>query len=397
MAAFIRRIAFALVFLPLLAACLDDGKGKDADPDETPDYPGGPTEDGDTVGDGDEEPAEDGDEPEPDPEPVDGDDGELPDGDEPDDPPDEPDGDEPVEDGDDDPIPPPVYQSDAEPFEPGRLEVQRIDVTKGGEGPPVDLMILSPVEEGDYAVVVFQHGFMMANRYYSKILTSVASHGFIVVAPQMYAPGIWTVGRPNAWEEAFSAAQVYSWLDSNLSRVTGVRAHTDRMGLAGHSRGGKVIWIVLSQNPQRARAVVGVDPVDGQGGPLGGELRVIDGAFNFPFPSLVIGTGLGSTGLSPCAPTGDNHIAFYGASASPAIHHVATDYGHNDMMDEKNPENCGTPCTVCASNDNIVLMRTYTAGALATFFRWTLQEQAAMLDILLDTDAIPVRVSLARK
>lgn len=51
--------------------------------------------------------------------------------------------------------------------------------------PPKPLLVASPVEDGEYPVVVFLHGYLLYNSFYSQLLNHVASHGFIVVGPQV--------------------------------------------------------------------------------------------------------------------------------------------------------------------------------------------------------------------
>ena len=154
-------------------------------------------------------------------------------------------------------------------------------------------------------------------------------------------------------QEAGTAQTVYDWLQVHLSNHVGVTPRLDRLGLAGHSRGGKVIWSVLKLNSSGVRAVAGVDPVDSN---IGNDPAVITGSFGFSFPSLIIGTGYGPDGLAACAPAGNNHVQFYEASAPLAFHIVATEYGHNDVLDD-NPDGCGLTCTVCKAGDSREPMR----------------------------------------
>jgi chlorophyllase len=245
-----------------------------------------------------------------------------------------------------------------------------------------------PNVPGAYAVVMFQHGFLSLNSAYDEILRHLASHGFVVVAPQMYAPGLEVLfGDPSAAQEAERAARVIDWLPGRLSGITGVQADTTRLGLCGHSRGGKVIWSVLSNDPQKAMAVAGVDPVDGVGGPLGTETRIVDGAFGFDFPTLVIGTALGGS----CAPDGDNHEQFYAASAAPAWHVIALEHGHADMLDDDVADQGGA---VCPSGDGREAMRRLTAGLLVAFFRGSLQDDDAGFGYLTDTAAAPASITV---
>lgn len=285
------------------------------------------------------------------------------------------------------------YVGHGSPFDTGGLAVRTARVTRCEGGAPFDMLVHAPEEPGSYAVVVFQHGFMAHNSAYSEILVHLAGHGFVVVAPQMYEPGIGPLfGRPTAAEEAEWAATVLDWLPGNLDSITGVHACTDRLGLAGHSRGGKVAWLVLCADSSRAKAVAGVDPVDGTGGPLGGQDRVVRGPFGFPFPSLVIGTGLGGA----CAPAGDNHVQFYEASAPPAWHVVAPNAGHADMLD---PDALNLVATtgVCTIGADPAGMRRLTGGLLAAFFRGCLQGDSGALAYLTDTSLMPIETVVEAK
>jgi len=263
-----------------------------------------------------------------------------------------------------------VYVGSGDPYTIGELPIVTLDVNRCDRSAPVALRIHAPQARGDYAIVVFQHGFMSRNSAYDDILSHVASHGLVVVAPQMYEPGIGPLlGNPTAAVEAELAARVLDWLPGNVDALTGVRARTDRLGIAGHSRGGKVAWLAAVNDTSRFLAIAGVDPVDGMGGPFGGQGRAVQGPFAFNFPSLVIGTELGGG----CAPAGDNHVQFYEASPSPAWHVITLGHGHGDMLDESE---AAAAALVCDSGPNRAGMRRLTAGLLAAFFRATLQDDA---------------------
>lgn len=254
------------------------------------------------------------------------------------------------------------------------------------------LLIHTPQEPGDYPVVVFQHGFLARNSQYDVILTHLASHGFVVIAAQMYEPGLSPlIGQPSAAQEAELAASVLDWLPANLSRLAGVSARTDLLGLAGHSRGGRVVWRVLATDSSRAKAVAGVDPADGDPLPFGDPTRVIHGPFHFSLPSLIIGAGV--TGA--CARTEINHEQFYAASASPAWHVVATDYGHVDMLDEDAVETNALYCG--AGSTRREPMRRLVAGLLTAFFRGALQDDPGAFSILTAADAAPARITTESK
>ncbi|MDA3863592.1 MAG: hypothetical protein PF689_06945 [Deltaproteobacteria bacterium] len=287
-----------------------------------------------------------------------------------------------------------VYQSSVSSWLEGELEVEAFEIPDTEA--PVLLRVFSPTVSGNYAVVVFQHGFLMSSGYYSQMLTYLAGHGFVVVAPQMYEAGGLPLGKPSTEEEKNLALEVRTWIIGNLEQHVQGTPDFDYLGYAGHSRGGKVAWMMLKEDSSLADAIAGVDPVDGTGGPLGGEERVIGGPFNFPFPSYVLGTGLGPTGMQACAPDGDNHEQFYEASASPAYHVTATEYGHNDMLDD-NLEGCGMECTSCASGPEPLLMRELVQAHLVAFFRGTLQGDSSVFSVLADENSAPVTIETETK
>lgn len=287
-----------------------------------------------------------------------------------------------------------IYQGGAPLYLPGALEVEQ----RAATGAPVDVQLYVPKAAGQYPVVVFQHGFLMATTHYSALLRHVASHGFVVVAPQMYAPGGLPLGKPSTTQEAETARRVLGWVREQLqAQLPGVVVRADRMGLVGHSRGGKVIWRLLLGGEQ-PQAVVGVDPVDGTGGPLGGDSRVVAGMLPQAIPTLIIGTGLGPNAAGAfqpaCAPQGDNHEQFYADVRSPAYHVVLKAHGHLDMLDD-NPQPCGLECTACPAGPSRAPARAAVAGMIVALLREQLQGVEAAAEALKQpVDAgVPVEAS----
>jgi chlorophyllase len=290
-----------------------------------------------------------------------------------------------------------LYVGAFDPYSPGPLPTRRVDLAVCEQDAPVAMRIITPSAPGRYAVAQLQHGFLSEGVWYTEILEHVASHGFVAVAPQMYAPGSLPTSVPPVDEEISRALRVVDWVFARLSDVAGVEADTGRLGLIGHSRGGKVAWGVLSREPSRALAVAGLDPVDGS---FFGQAAVIRGPFGFPFPSLVIGAGLGSvpTGGSPiaCAPEGINHVQFYEASASPAWHIVAPGAGHADFYDP-GCSNCGFITGVCRRGLDPDAARRLTAGLLTAFLRGALQGDTSAYRLLTDTAAAPIPIEIEVK
>ncbi len=282
------------------------------------------------------------------------------------------------------------YVGTEDPYLPGSLAVNFIDLDRCEANAPLKLRIHAPTAPGAYGVVVLQHAFQVTNHSYDQIAAHIASHGFVVILPRMYDPGIGPIiGMPTAALETERAAAVIDWIPARLERLPGIEFNNVNIGLAGHSRGGKVAFGVAAAGNERVAALAGIDPVDGTGGPGGNQPRVTAEPFVFDIPTLIIGAGIAGA----CAPEGDNYVQFFEASPPPSTLVIATDYGHGDMLDE---ETAALAASVCASNDDRELMRRLTAGLLVAFFRAQLQDApAATLQI--DPEALPAAVSIQSK
>lgn len=283
------------------------------------------------------------------------------------------------------PAPSPVY-------DPGPFEVRRDRLAEGMSGAPRAMDVYQPVDAPAAPVILWQHGFLLDVALYSDLLTHVASHGFVVVAPQMYPADNIPIGKPTAAEEAATAATILGWIANGLADVVDAPLDGAAPGIAGHSRGGKVTWLLMIEDAARARAIAGVDPVDGQGGPFGGEPRALDNEIDFGgAPTLVLGTGLGAMPVNAfapaCAPEGDAHVRFYDRTSAPIWHGVATAHGHNDML---NDDGCGLLCTACLEGPDRASMRRYVAGQLVAHFSASLRGDADAAAVLTQPAGAPL-------
>ncbi len=293
-----------------------------------------------------------------------------------------------------------LYVSSSDVFSPGPLQTEKYPLTIN----QLQASAWAPNVPGEYPVVVFQHGFNLQADYYDTLLAHVASHGFVVVAPQMYVPSQFPVGQPTTPEEAASALALWQALPVQLPAAlpTGTIPRADLLGVVGHSRGAKVIWLNLAQDTDLVLAAVGLDPVDSDGNFLSPEPRAIpSGGLNFSLPSLFIGTGLGPVPInafSPaCAPAGDNYISFYDGAQSPAYELTATEYGHLDML-EDNPPGCGLTCSACTDGSGPRgAMRRASAGWIVALMRDVLQGGAPADNVLLTPSSAPVAATLRNK
>lgn len=293
---------------------------------------------------------------------------------------------------------PTLYVGEAPIYSNGPLGVTMAQLPQGS---PVPGQVWSPTQPGLYAVVVLQHGFLLSNTYYSQLIAQIASHGFIVVAPQMYEAGGLPFGKPSTEEEITLATQTWAFIRENLSTTlpTGVEASAENFGVVGHSRGAKVAWGVLLKDATLATALVGIDPVDNPGG-FAAQDPVITGPTPFAIPTLVIGTGLGPDsvdGFSPaCAPEGENYAKFYDAAQTPAYRLVATEHGHLDMLDDT-LSGCGLECSACPGGGSKQAMRSATAGWIVALMRGALQGDATAFALIAPPSGAPTTVTAESK
>ncbi|KAF5752326.1 chlorophyllase-2 chloroplastic [Tripterygium wilfordii] len=249
--------------------------------------------------------------------------------------------------------------------------------------PPKPLLIAMPTEAGEYPVLIFLHGYLLYNSFYSQLIQHVASHGFIVIAPQLYA-----VAGPDTTDEIKSTAAITNWLSEGLIELlpSHVKPNLSKLGLAGHSRGGKTAFALILQKIETAlklkfSALIGVDPVDGMD--KGKQtpppvLTYIPHSFDLKMPVMVIGSGLGEVKKNPlfpaCAPRGVNHEDFFKECRKPACYFVVKDYGHLDMLDDETEGIRGkTTYCLCKNGKAREPMRRFVGGIVVAFMKAYLQ------------------------
>ncbi|CAA0806614.1 Chlorophyllase-2- chloroplastic [Striga hermonthica] len=257
--------------------------------------------------------------------------------------------------------------------------------------PPKQLLISSPTEGGIYPVLLFLHGYLLYNSFYSQLLQHVASHGFIVIAPQLYC-----IAGADASEEIEATADITKWVYRELARFLPpqVRPNLDKLGLAGHSRGAKVAFALLLNISKSSldlhlerdkdnislkfSAVLGIDPVDGM--EKGKQtpppvLTYTPHSFDLGgMGALIVGSGLGHVKRNPlfpaCAPDGMNHEDFYRECRRPAYYFVAKDYGHLDVLDDDTKGLRGkATCLLCKNGESRGPMRRFVGGAVVAFLK----------------------------
>lgn len=271
--------------------------------------------------------------------------------------------------------------------------------------PPKPLLIILPSQPGEYPLLILLHGYLLLNNFYTQLLTHIASHGYITIAPQMYM-----VAGPDSTPEVADVAAIIDWLPAGFSNhlPENVKPDFGKLAVAGHSRGGKVAFGTAVKRAKMTspllgyKAVVGIDPVDGMGSGQQTPPPVLsyeDHSFQLAgIPSLVIGSGLGSVKRNPlfppCAPAGVNHRDFFRECRAPAYHLVASEYGHNDFLDDKTGGVRGRT-TYCLCKDGVARepMRRFSGGAIVAFLNaWLRDDSVALEDIVAHPERAPVQL-----
>ncbi|BBN19408.1 chlorophyllase [Marchantia polymorpha subsp. ruderalis] len=288
-------------------------------------------------------------------------------------------------------------------YSPGPFEVQLLNVPQGsndgsptchqtappsspaGTPVPKPLLIALPLQSGVYPVVQFQHGFAMKVGFYTHLLQHVASYGYIVIAPQMPLQLL----SFDATGEIAMAASVLTWIPNNLAALLESEMQTSNLSiqpdlnkivLSGHSKGGKVAFGLATgvcKTSVQFSAIAGLDPVDG-GSPYKQSAPAIlpDKKFglDLPFPTLIVGTGLGNQSNfwhgPTCAPNGVSQSTFFHDSAALAYHFVAPAFGHMDYLDDDLSGIIGLLSGyVCKNGPCRTPMRKFAGGIVAAFLQ----------------------------
>ncbi|KAJ6681305.1 CHLOROPHYLLASE-1 [Salix koriyanagi] len=203
-----------------------------------------------------------------------------------------------------------------------------------------NLVLPTPVSESDHSVLE-QASVFETGKFHPVTSNFISSHGYIVVAPQLYR---WILPWPSPQDELDRAAKVANWLPSGLrcALPENIEGDLQNLALAGHSRGGYIAFALALGLADAAlevnfSALIGVDPVAGRSKKNQLEPKILHDescSFNISIPVAIIGTGLGNTSGIPCAPDGVSHTEFFNECRPPCSHFVTTDYGHMDVLDD---------------------------------------------------------------
>jgi hypothetical protein len=256
-------------------------------------------------------------------------------------------------------------------------------VMRGSRTTPVVAHV--PSGTGTFPLLVFAPGFQVESRRYAPLCDRLASHGFVVVRADADDGNPFIPGSTSHLEMRDDLVAVIGWATSSAPFAASVDA--SRIGVLGHSLGGKLSTMVTAADA-RVRALLGIDPVDGGGGPLGPSPATPDivpsqsAGITVPVGFIgetVNGTASGGPFAMACAPLAENFQQFY-ASTTMASWAAEWDIANADHMDfvwdKAGCMTCGLCMPAGTADENAV--RAATATLAVAFFRRHLRGESSM-------------------
>lgn len=243
----------------------------------------------------------------------------------------------------------------------------------------VSLTVIGPTDDGKEItlraaprpLVLISPGFTVDRKQYSNYGTRLATYGLVAVLQKAGSEFNHATYRDLTIE-------LLTWLGAptggDAARIKG-RVDLTRVGLAGHSLGGKISILVAAQD-SRVKALFGIDPVDANNPAALPEI----GKINLPtgIPMGFLGETTSKTGGTPCTPAAGNYEVLYDKAAAPAFAITLVAAAHNDVVDNfAGCPSCGFCRGGTAPKDrsNRLAVK-YTAA----YFLWALQGDARARD-----------------
>lgn len=249
-------------------------------------------------------------------------------------------------DEDHSPAPPP------DPSEPGPFAyaVEDLEAPVDDGAATVPLLVAIPEGDGPVPVVVFTHGFALNGGMYRSWAEHLGSWGYLAILPSF--PGGFT-NPPTHEALADGLAELLDWIEAqDLDPGSPLHGRVDpaRIGLSGHSMGGKVSLLLASRDP-RVAASFTVDPVDSTspvGDPAGFPSVTPELMDQLLIPLGFVGETTDAIPIEgssiACAPGEDNFQQYFAHAAGPAVSIELLGAHHMSFIDDAD---CGLPCLVC--------------------------------------------------
>lgn len=275
----------------------------------------------------------------------------------------------------------------ADPGEAGPFDVNRSSHSIDG----AMLAAFVPATDRPMPLVVFKHGFQLTTANYVVLLERLASHGFVVVGVDT---GGGVFGGPTNADERDASIATLDWALAEAPFVALVDAA--RVGVAGHSRGGKVAMMVAAAD-DRVGATLLLDPVNGcgPGAPYSAACPDVASGEIAGAVATALGvmgeTNNASGGFMPCAPADQNYQTIYDAAgaSSWAVAWTFTGADHMDFTDDGGGF-AGSFCPDGPGDDEVI--RQDVRRLAVAFFRRHLEGEDAM-DAWLTGASVPAGIT----
>jgi len=200
---------------------------------------------------------------------------------------------------------------------PGSQQVTstRMNITHQGEA--IKITLYQPIQtELHSAAIVFLPGRMATDDQYESYARALASRGFIVAVHDWYS--LFTTDL----ELAHQAQVMANWL------LTTLNVDAKKIGIAGHSMGGKDAVLAASQTGL-FNSVVAIDPDDN------GKVSVVrEYVASLSAPLLLIGAEVAWQAASICAPKKNNYLRFFEQAPAGTIELTLNSADHVQMLDD---------------------------------------------------------------
>jgi hypothetical protein len=215
-----------------------------------------------------------------------------------------------------------------------------------------------PGADGMHPVVVLSPGLEQPAAAYHDYGHRLASYGIITLVRD--DPGLFEDSGAVGADIAYVVA---TWLPAAQVDASSMLAgHIDvsRVGLAGHSRGGKSSLIAVETGAAgKVRAWFGLDPVDAAF--LNGGVQARDQLAGIAIPTVFLGTSV----IGVCNAVADSYQVLYPLAPSPSVELTAVNAGHTELEDQTSCVACDI-CTAGTANAQVVLA--YSVRYLVAFF-----------------------------
>ena len=188
-------------------------------------------------------------------------------------------------------------------------------------------------------MVVFGHGFQLPPSQYAAYLRQLASFGYVALTVDFPA----AFSGPDNVNEAKDLSAGVDWAAADAT--VGALVDTTRVGMSGHSLGGKVALLAATQD-SRVKAALVLDPVDGamscaQAGHCPDVAPLMSGLH---IPTGFLGE-LTDQGSNDCAPAAQNFQTFFARTNAPSLQVTVNGANHMSFLDA--PSTCGFVCSFC--------------------------------------------------